>query len=516
MLALLAAFLLLGPAKPESAAPHPPESVPPATADEYVAQCTPDWIDREALAKALKDAGTNWTEIARALDAFRPPGDESTDADYAYGSMLWLVESAPHLDRLELTALVLIDNLRLALAAAQAHGYDPGSDPFRRYVLNYRLDDEPVTNWRGEVRRRYEASVSGAKAVTDPSSISAIAIAAAAGFRTIERGYFGNLADPISLDNARAGSERELTLLTAAVLRALGWAVRYTREGRTGKSWVEVYTGPGGSYDANAWIPVYPAAPEQSGYFSYAKDLCGGEIGLVTAGDAFAVEQVTPRYADVCALVPHITLGGEEQKDYKHWSIEAWYDGRYTPLDDISTADDPANPVVGLPEGTAAAAGTYFVGAPGTYMLTAGVRYPGGYVHLVTQQVQAQPGGRIEVELRIDPPPGLPVEAMAERSAGEGAPQTGTHLYVVIDEKEPSSHTLGLLEPLKATAGLDCQVLAANTSDTETQKMLTDVLKVAAGDPKPVVVLIRDGKTLLYQRGYNLSILDWVKRALGS
>jgi hypothetical protein len=513
MLALLAAIMLLAPAKPDPAAPPTPLAAYQPTPQDYV-QAAPDFVDHEALLAALTDAGTNWTELAQALDSC-PAANNDVDQfgglGLTYRNMAWLIQTAPHLDRLELTAAMLKSNQDYARYAADYRGYDMKSEFFKRYVLNYRLDDEPVTAWREELVNRYLKYKSDTPG--DPKEIAALVIAASAGFKTIERGYFGNLADPVSIDNARAGTERELTLLTAAVLRAMGWGVRYTREGRTGKTWVEVYTGPSDIYDASAWIPVYPTAPEQTGYYTYARELCGGEIGVITAGDAFATEQVTPRYTDVCALVPHIMRGGVEDKEYKHWSIEAWYDGRYVPLDDIAAADDATNPVVGLPEGLSAAPGTYYVGSPGAYLLTAGVRYPGGYVHLITQKVDAQPSTPIDVALCIDPPADLPVAAMAERSAGDGAPQTGVHLYLVIDEKEPSDHTLRLLEPLRATPGLEYVVQEAHASDPQAEQLI-EMLKVVPEDPKPVVVLIRDGKTLLYQRGYNLNIFDWVKRAL--
>lgn len=513
MLALLAAIMLLAPAKPDPNAPPTPQAAYQPTPQEYV-QTAPEFADRDALLAALTDAGTNWTELAQALDSCPPPEsdvDRFGAVGRTYRNMAWLIQTAPHLDRLELTAEILKSNMKHAVWAAEYMGYPTDSDFFKRYVLNYRLDDEPVTAWREELVKRYikyEADTPG-----DPKEIAALAIAASAGFKIIERGYFGNLADPVSIDNARAGSERELTLLTAAVLRAMGWGVRFTREGRSGKSWVEVYTGPSDTYDAGAWTPVYPTAPEQTGYYTYARDLCGGEIGVITAGDAFAVEQVTPRYTDVCALMPRIMRNGAEDKEYKHWSIEAWYDGRYVPLDDIAAADDAANPVVGLPAEHSAGAGMYYVGAPGTYLLTAGVRYPGGYVHLVTQQVDVQPGTPVAVELNIDPPADLPVGAMAERTATEDAPQQGTHLYIVIDESEPSDHTLRLLEPLRTWPGLEYVVQEAHPSDPQAEALLK-MLKVEPTDLKPVVVLVRDGKTLVYQRGYNLNIYDWVKRAL--
>ena len=58
----------------------------------------------------------------------------------------------------------------------------------------------------------------------------------------------------------------------------------------------------------------------------------------------------------------------------------------------------------------------------------------------------------------------------------------------------------------------------AAADDAESGKYTTafikDVLQVKDDDPRPVVILVVNGETRLYQRGYNLNLLDWVMREL--
>src|SRR5690606_31525985 len=111
----------------------------------------PDDVDREAAANSLRDAGENWTQLAAALESCA-----GRTADLA--DMLWLLSNAPHLDRLELQAPMLIDNLELSRQWCGEGGYQQGSEFFRRYILNYRIDDEPVTSWRRVLMERYQPS----------------------------------------------------------------------------------------------------------------------------------------------------------------------------------------------------------------------------------------------------------------------------------------------------------------------------------------------------------------------
>ena len=112
----------------------------------------PEGVDREAAANSLRDAGENWTQLAASLEACA--GNEADLAD-----MLWLLANAPHLDRLELQSAMLDDNLELARQWCGESGYQQGSEFFRRYILNYRIDDEPVTDWRRELMTRYQPEV---------------------------------------------------------------------------------------------------------------------------------------------------------------------------------------------------------------------------------------------------------------------------------------------------------------------------------------------------------------------
>jgi len=380
------------------------------TIEQYVECCAPYWLEADELTAVLEDAGENWPELAQALLICLPPSAARSTTDALlypdapsvnpflreiYDAMFWLLQNAPHLDRLELTQVVLLDNMRKALEAAAEHGYELDSELFRRYVLSYRLDAEPVTAWRAELAWRYrEASAQ------EPPDIVELVQAVVADFTVLERGYYGNIADPLSVDNARAGSPRELALLTAAVLRAQGYATRFVRENRTGASWVEVYTGTPADYDPLAWMPVYPQAPDQSGYACYAEELSDGFIAVVTAGDDFGREQVTARYKPVCAVKPRFVRAGEEVDDFEDWSIVAWHEGALVALDDLyyPLADLPLE----LPADPAAG-NVVFVAAPGDYELQAGVRLGDGVVQLITHEFSAEPGAVIEIEVVLDP-----------------------------------------------------------------------------------------------------------------
>lgn len=525
LIAVIALLPCLPISAPRAQEPAQRAAAEPSPVDDYIASTAPPWIDRAALATALKDAGDNWGELAGALTAVLPQAGSDCTAeddraqDNAYANMVWLVCGAPHLDRLELTQALLVDNMLLAVAAAHERGYDTQSDFYRRYVLNYRLDDEPVTDWRRELRARYMPAAEGGTNASAPAQITQIALRAAAGYNVRERGYFGNLAAPLAVDNARAGTKRELTLLVAATLRSQGFGTRFVRENRSGESWVEVYTGDAAVYAPGAWTPVYPTAPEQSGNADYARELCGGRIAVVTAGDAFGQEQVTARYSDTAALQVRFERSGEELKDYEHWSVAAWFSGDWVPLDDLGyPVGDMDYPLGEAPEGES---GTwYYLGAPGEYRLTAGMRYPGGVAHVKTQEFTVQPGDKLKLELALDPPADLPAAAMVERQILSPLPEkwqalgSGAHLFIVTDSAEPSLRALELLKPYATRTDLSFTALAFDTADIEQQALLSEALLVAAEDVKPVVILTVDGTARVYSRGFNLSIADWVARAL--
>lgn len=495
----------------------------PAQPDEialFVQEAIPEGMDREAAEAALRDAGDNWGELAAAIE-----GCSGNQADLA--DMLWLLQNAPHLDRLELRGSMLLENLEMAKAWCGDGGYVQGSEFFRRYILNYRIDDEPVTNWRPELFARYAATQ---LAVMPPEQAAGQLVERVAeGFRTVERGYFGNLADPVAVDNARAGTARELSLLCAAALRSQGWATRFTRENMTGTSWVEVYGGDRAEYDAEAWFPVYPQAPEFSGMPGHAVSLCGGSIAVVTAGDAFGREQVTGRYSNLGGVQPEFFRDGRALPDFEHWTITAWHEGDYVPLDDLGYPTADADYPLTLGPGAEDTSGdTYYLGAPGDYRLQAGQRYPGGTVQVLTRDFSINPGDLLELELDIATPLDLPDEALREKAIAAEIPEQfawlmeGTHLFFVYDDAEPSVRTALLVQEFDRRDDISFHSVEWSDRPEGWEKpedyepeLERDVLRIADGDEKPVVVLLVDGELRIYLRGYNLNVADWIRRQLG-
>jgi hypothetical protein len=484
----------------------------PAPIAEFI-DGLPGYADAEAIQTALLDAGENWVELAEAFERLAAPASGFTEADYA--NMVWLVDNAPHLDRLELTAEILIDNLVLANAAADGQGYERESEFFRRYILNYRLDEEPVTDWRGELLARYLPEEE--HRATRELAIASVVLHVAKGFSEYDRGYYGNLADPVSVDNARAGTGREFALLTAAVLRAQGFGTRFVRENRTGMSWVEVYNGDPREYDAAAWLPVYPGAPERSGDPAYVAENCDGRVTVVTAGDAFGREQVTARYSTVCGFIPRFTRNAAADPDFEHWSVTAWADGYFEPLDDLGYPLGELDYPTGLAEDET----VYYLGAPGDYRFQCGTRYPGAVVHVQTRDFTAEPGGLVELEINLDAPADLPLTALIERRADwtePGEDETplpmGTYLYLIVDDSEPAVRARDLLTRYMAVQTIDFTELRYDTGDDVDAAFIREQLKVRDDDALPVVVLVVDGETKLYRRGFDLNIGDWVGRAL--
>jgi hypothetical protein len=539
-------ILLLLPAWVQAA--EPPANFPvydydgtELTIPQFVEHFIPVDMDRTAIQNALEDAGTNWIEFADWLagwsyaEAFLDV-NAGTPADPNYGRnpkkpvdrdilelWAWVLTHAPHLDRLELSRQMLSDNVNYALRVLPQPYSAYDRDFFRRYILNYRFDDEPVTNWRlpvGSAFTHPAASVYNHVKYT-PQEIATVALS---GFTIVERGYFGNLSDPVSILQSRAGTKRELSILVAAALRSQGYPTRFVRENRSGESWVEVYSGDLKVYDPAAWTPVYPTAPEHTGDPSYAAALCGGRITVITAGDAFGREQVTGRYSPEGWVRPlfNRALGDGEVEymdDFTGWTITAWSPvaAGFVALDDLEyPSADKDYPLSGGAE--APPEGTYALG-PGKYRLECGTRYPGGLSHVQTREFDIVAGETVALTLSLDPPADLPATALVERELGEftDSPRLmhrGRYVFLVADGGEPSARAAELLRPLESLSSVYYQHWRMAGASDEERAFVKDVLKVADDDPLPVVIVVVDGKTRLYLRGYNLNVAQWVQRAL--
>lgn len=493
----------------------------PADIQAYLDSVKPSWAADSELVSAVADGGNNWRQLASALDG-------STWSEAPFGlpdSISWLIKKAPHLDRLELTAPLLDSNGALAIESAWVSGHSTESEFFHRYLLNYRFDDEPVTDWRQTLKFRYYAHYSKDHR-TDLAALQDIAGAACADFALRERGYFGNLADPVSIDNSRAGTKREFALLTAAVFRALGYATRFVRENASGESWVEVYGGPpvgkdDQGYDAAAWLPVYPTAPDHSGDFAYAAALCGGRITVITAGDAFGREQVTAHYGPVARARPVFLRDNAEVKGYEHWTLSAFSKGLWVPLDDLEYPSSDKDYPLDEPNGGEDATVWYTLGAPGRYMFTCGERYPGGVADVQTNIFEVEPDDDFEHYFGLDAPADLPPSAWVERSItlpeGDASfiSDQGRYLYLVTDDSEPAVRARELFKQFLPFSSVLYREMRRDTKDAAEAAFIKDVLGVSETDGLPVAVLVIDGRTALYIRGFNLNAADWVMRALG-
>jgi len=521
LIPVIAALAAVGGLHEVSTAQETEAVIPPEISD-FIANSTPTWADREHLSAALADAAGNWRELADALNTYRTVMGVPEEAGLApelengYNNLVWLIVNASHLDRLELTAAVLLESVFQAGHSAEHFGYDTGSEFYRRYVLNYRLDDEPVTLWRERLKQRYLRVDLGAAYGRRLATVDEVVAQAAHGFVVHERGYYGNLGAPLAIDSARAGTSRELALLCAAALRSQGYATRFVSENRSGESWVEVYDADSQAYEPAAWLPVYPTAPERNGDTAYATELCGGRICVVAAGDAFGREQVTARYSKVCGVIPRFTELGAEVPDFEHFTICAWSEGYYKPLDDLGYPLGDMDYPAGGEEGEPA---VYFVGAPGEYRLECGVRYPGAVVDVQTRDFTAVPGEVIELDFNLDAPEKLPAAALVERQVDwewARAPETAEYLLLIVfDEGEPSVRARKLLERYSDDPRLEYQGVPYGTTNAEFAAWIRDDLKVKDTDQLPVVILLNStSETLLYRTGFDLAIVDWVEQAL--
>jgi hypothetical protein len=499
----------------------PARALDPPTVEEFIAaRQWPADVDTVKLTAALKDSGQNYIELIQALDGALARYPAPAQAALATSELAWLLINAPHLDRLELNSVILHNNLALALAAADKYGYNPSSDFFRRYVLNYRIDDEPVTDWRPAFQHGLGPAYRSGGGL-ELQLLRAQASLAMQGFQVRQRGFFGPEADPLSLARSRAGTKSEAALLLAANLRGSGYATRFVSDNASGMSWVEVYSGDPGQYAAADWVPVYPQAPDYSGDPAAARALCGERLSVVTAGDAFGHEQVTARYSPTGAVRLSFTRGGLDQPDFAGYAITSWHDGTYVPLDDleypVSAMDYPLDQ--DSAHAKEAAARRFHLAAPGDYRLEAGVRYPGGITDVKLLPFHLEPGDDTPLTLALDPPAELPLTALVERTLGAppaaaGLQPSGRYLLAVYDGSEPSVRTRALLEPYRAMNSVQYIDLDAAATDAHSQALL-EYLQLKPDDAQPIVVLIVDGQTRLYRRGYDLSIGDWVQRALG-
>lgn len=338
---------------------------------------------KDQIYEALKDAGSNWENLAKAIVSLS--GQKQDD-------LLWQITVMPHLDRLEATSDILTEHVDYAYQAKDSFAYKIPDDMFREYILVYRIGDEPVTRWRKMIFDQFK-SMAGNTAADTAKNVNKWV---ADNVTVRERGFFGSRQAPDQVLKIKMGTREDIALLTTAILKTLGVPSRSARctffgEQKAGASWVEIFDG------AN-WIPLYPDDPSSFGDFKkYEKDH-PHNITAVATLNAFSNLQITGSYTDTGKVELTFLKHGIPQQKYEHFGISVYNDGGWMPLDDLW--DDETDQMVSEKVGDA----VRIVLGDGTYLVQAGTRVSDGSVYFFTKQIEIMPGETIPMKIDLDPP----------------------------------------------------------------------------------------------------------------
>jgi hypothetical protein len=333
-----------------------------------------EWI---VLFDALKDAGANWVEFHQAFQAL---SDDREKRD-----LMWLAENMPHIDRLEVTREFLIENVRDARRASALCPVKPSEEMFRSYILTYRIADEPIAPYREQIRQAFKDHLTLGDPTQKVAGFINRWVHDRLGARDYE--YYGGMAAPLQILNARVATDAERVVFALAALRSYGIpgrmvtcpGVRSTGERKT---WIEFS-------DGIHWLPMYPDAPKAMGDTRWIETNRPQEITIVRAATAFEREDATSRYSDTGTLAIRFVADGKPVKGFAKFSICVPGDGQWTPVsDDLDLAADDD----GRCEATL---------GDGPYTVMAGVRQSSGSVYVVTRDVVVRPDERTEIEIDL-------------------------------------------------------------------------------------------------------------------
>ena len=345
--------------------------------DSFLLALAPDSL-RPAFAEALTDAGQNWFELAFAVATVQP--DRGTE-------MVWLINSMPHLDRLEVTRAVLLEHIEYAHIGATAFKYRAPDSLFRGYILTYRISDEPVTAWRKLLYDRFAPMVRKSETPADAARI--VNRWLAGNIHSVKRGFFGPMKSPELVLSSGSGTSEEIAVLAAAILKSLGIPSRrvkvpWLRAQDNDASWLEVYSDGG-------WLPCYPLEPRAFGDFGWLNREHGDNVTIAVATSAFDQKLATPSYTAAARVRVRLTSCGKPLPGFEGFAISVFNAGAWRALDELNTVTDSS--------------GTFdcFLGS-GNYLLVAGQRDPRGDPCVVTRDLEVMPYAAMDITLDLTPP----------------------------------------------------------------------------------------------------------------
>ena len=336
-----------------------------------------DQESRESLANALADAGRNWRELVVALEQLH--GEERQ-------ACLRLIEGMPHLDRLEMTALVLVEHVEYAFRARDEMPYGIPEEMFEPYILTYRIDEEPVEPWRAALFERFAEVARRAGDVRE----TARALNRELGYalKEIERQFFGPRQSPLLTLRSGRGTQAEVAILACAALKAVGIPSRQTSVAalgaeKGGADWIELY-------DGERWLPMFPLEPDAFGEFGRLETEHGDNVTVVASTSSFERVLVTESYTETGTVEFSFVDAGEPAGGFEHFSLAVLNDGALSPLDALEAVANEEGRFVAT------------VG-DGRYVALAGVRDDEGNPFVMMQEVTVEPGRILQVAFDVTP-----------------------------------------------------------------------------------------------------------------
>jgi hypothetical protein len=468
----------------------------------------------QELEKALADAGDAATQLTSALDLLE--GSLLDDAVFLLGRM-------PHLDRLEMSREVLVHHVVYADLARQVFEWRAPDSLYRQFLLTYRLDQEPITDWRAAfwpiVKKRARGITSTEKFVRDLNEWVAVSI------REMEPEFFGGQQAPDQTLSAQRGTRKEIASLTTALLKTAGIPSRRVSVaaflGQSGgAAWTEVFI-----IEKGQWLPLYPNAPECFGDFAWREpDSVQANVPYAEARSAFEALDVTLNYTATGELNIHFTRAGAPAAGFDGFTINVFNNGAFIAIDELEAVAD--------------AAGTFHCRlGDGQYWITAGTRDPSGSPWVNMQPVEVKSGLSTNLNINLTPKPYIstrPATAQAAadvplfvindaysqvRSSREAIGKGPLLLVILRPNHEPSVRTKDLVQSwLNQREGKAPEVLwvmegQQNSDDpaggvNDPEGKVGQLFGLKSQDEYPLVLWVdKTGKITSTSKGYNLNIV---------